>query len=94
MLPNWIYRSETQFCRRPEHGRNYRAVLCSAKLFVFVTLITCNFLRRTIKERSVARDVQATDGQQNWNSSGFVQERATAQTWKPLSPQKSDFIWK
>lgn len=65
ILPNWIYRSNTHFCRRAEHNRNYRSVLPHAKLFVFVILVTCNLFNRVIKENSFARDVQTAYSQQN-----------------------------
>jgi len=65
MLPNCIYRSDAYFCGRSARNRNHRSALHSAKLFEVVILVTCNFFKRTIKERSFARNVKITYGQQN-----------------------------
>lgn len=81
MLPNWIYRSDMYFCG--EHSSWFQeqgSLLHGAKLCQVVILITCNFLKRTIKERWFARSGRITCAQQNQQRSGVVQQKAILQT--------------
>lgn len=82
MLPNWIYRSDMYFCGRTQQKPGICSPLCQV-----VVLITCNFFKKSNQRKVICRSGRIPCGQQNQQSPGVVQERATSNS-KIIFPQK------